>query len=206
MTLAQTDILKKASKLFNNYGTRSVTMSDIANELGISKKTLYQYITDKEALIDMVLESEYSHMEEALQVTKQISHPIKQFIEIQNAIISNLLNQSGVIGFGLKKYYPDKYKYYFDKYVSLVKKIIDQNLSKGIESGIYRENLNTKLILNTHVMSFLHGDENSLFSIQDYLTDTYFTESLRYHLRAIVSKKHLDTIDKYLATIKPVLS
>ena len=126
MTLAQTDILKKASKLFNNYGTRSVTMSDIANELGISKKTLYQYITDKEALIDMVLESEYSHMEEALQVTKQISHPIKQFIEIQNAIISNLLNQSGVIGFGLKKYYPDKYKYYFDKYVSLVKEIIDQ--------------------------------------------------------------------------------
>lgn len=206
MTLAQTDILKKASKLFNNYGIRSVTMSDIANELGISKKTLYQYITDKEALIDMVLQFEYSHMEEALRATKQISQPIKQFIEIQNAIINNLLNQSGVIGFRLKKYYPDKYKYYFDKYVSLVKESIDQNLSKGIESGIYRENLEANLILNTHIIPFLFVEENSRFKIQDYLTETHFTESLRYHLRAIVNKKNLDTIDKYLATIKPVLS
>ena len=88
MTLARTDILQKASKLYKRYGIRTATMSDIAGELGISKKTLYQYISDKEALIDMVLEADYSQMKEGLEkVIHQTRQPIEQFIKIQNIIL-----------------------------------------------------------------------------------------------------------------------
>ncbi|MBD0287695.1 MAG: helix-turn-helix transcriptional regulator, partial [Flavisolibacter sp.] len=50
-------ILNKAHELFNRYSIRSVSMDDIAAQAGMSKKTVYQYYTDKEELVDAVLQS-----------------------------------------------------------------------------------------------------------------------------------------------------
>ena len=55
--MAKERITEKAHELFMRYGVRSVSMDDIAAQLGMSKKTLYQYYTDKEELVDAVLSS-----------------------------------------------------------------------------------------------------------------------------------------------------
>ncbi len=207
MTLAKTDILEKASKLYKKYGIRNATMSDIATELGISKKTLYQYIRDKEALIDMVLDADYYQMSEELEeIINQTSQPIEQFIKIQNNIHNKLLNQSGTISYELKKYYPDKYHQFLNKYMSLFITILDQNFSNGIESGIFRKNLDAALIVKTHIATVLSVNDSDLISLKDYLSKEHTVESLRYNLRAIVTKKHIDSIDNYLKSIKPVIS
>ena len=44
------EIIKKASDLFLNLGFKSVTMDDLANEMGISKKTIYFHFPNKEKL------------------------------------------------------------------------------------------------------------------------------------------------------------
>ena len=44
-------IQQKAGELFRRYGIRSVTMDEIATQLGISKKTIYQFYSDKDALV-----------------------------------------------------------------------------------------------------------------------------------------------------------
>ena len=49
-------ILEKVSVLYRKYGIKSVTMDDVAHELGISKKTLYQYVNDKTELVEKVVE------------------------------------------------------------------------------------------------------------------------------------------------------
>ncbi|MFZ1857244.1 MAG: TetR/AcrR family transcriptional regulator, partial [Chitinophagaceae bacterium] len=49
-------ILLKAEELFMQYGIRSVSMDDIANNLGMSKKTLYQYFADKDELVEAVVD------------------------------------------------------------------------------------------------------------------------------------------------------
>ena len=40
-------LLTRVFKLYNKFGIKSVTMDDVSRELGISKKTLYQYVKDK---------------------------------------------------------------------------------------------------------------------------------------------------------------
>jgi len=50
----QERIRQKADELFRRYGIRSVTMDEIATQLGMSKKTIYQYYTDKDQLVDAV--------------------------------------------------------------------------------------------------------------------------------------------------------
>ena len=55
-------IRDKAKELFLRYGIRSVSMDDIANQLGMSKKTIYQYFTDKNELVDAVIEDELQNL------------------------------------------------------------------------------------------------------------------------------------------------
>jgi len=44
-------ILSKSHEMFRMYGIKSVSMDDIAHQLSISKKTLYQHFSSKEELL-----------------------------------------------------------------------------------------------------------------------------------------------------------
>ena len=57
-------ILEKATDLFMRYGIRSITMDEIAAQLGISKKTIYQFFTDKDAMVEAVVNEETKRNEE----------------------------------------------------------------------------------------------------------------------------------------------
>ena len=54
----QTKILFKARDLMLQFGLRQVTMDDLAHQLGISKKTIYQYYKDKDDLVKAVVNLE----------------------------------------------------------------------------------------------------------------------------------------------------
>ena len=54
----QERIVNKAHELFLRYGIRSVSMDEIANHLGMSKKTIYQFYADKDALVEDVIDIE----------------------------------------------------------------------------------------------------------------------------------------------------
>jgi len=56
-------ILLKAEELFMQFGIRSVSMDDIANNLGMSKKTLYQYFADKDELVEGVVDGHINEVE-----------------------------------------------------------------------------------------------------------------------------------------------
>ena len=48
-------IKQKADELYRRYGVKSVTMDEIASQLGVSKKTIYQCFSDKNDLVDEVI-------------------------------------------------------------------------------------------------------------------------------------------------------
>ena len=60
----------QATDLFMRYGIRSVSMDDIANNLGMSKKTIYQFYADKDELVDAVIEHEINHNEACCELDK----------------------------------------------------------------------------------------------------------------------------------------
>lgn len=49
-------ILDKVYEMYNRYGIKSVTMDDVASALGMSKKTLYQHVKDKNDLVNKVVD------------------------------------------------------------------------------------------------------------------------------------------------------
>ena len=50
-------IISGSSKMFIKFGIRSITMDMIAEQLGISKRTIYENFTDKNELLKYSLEA-----------------------------------------------------------------------------------------------------------------------------------------------------
>src|SRR5438045_9595234 len=64
-------IVAAARGHFFNHGFRSVTMDDLAEELGVSKKTLYAYFPAKTALLEAVLADKFADVEAKLEEIKR---------------------------------------------------------------------------------------------------------------------------------------
>lgn len=134
-------IIEKAEQLFFRFGVRGVSMDDIAHELGVSKKTIYQYYPDKNTLIDMLitgmLNNHTRYLNENLGSAK---NAIEEVLIEMNATYQILTRINQVFFFELQKYFPliwEKIEHY--KCVNSKKRITD-NLERGIQEGLYRAN------------------------------------------------------------------
>ncbi|MBP8959734.1 MAG: TetR/AcrR family transcriptional regulator [Bacteroidales bacterium] len=70
-------IIEGSAELFRKYGIKSVTMDIIATNLGISKRTIYEYFSDKDELLIGVFEYMSKKQKE---VVTQIMHESENII------------------------------------------------------------------------------------------------------------------------------
>src|SRR5690242_4155146 len=99
-------IREKAKELFLRYGIRSVSMDDIANQLGMSKKTIYQYFTDKNELVDAVVEGEVSEMQvDCLKCSENARDPIEEIFLTVDQIVEQLGNMNPMVLYDLEKFH-----------------------------------------------------------------------------------------------------
>jgi len=140
-------IQQKARELFMRYGFRSVTMDEIAGQTGISKKTLYQFFEDKDALVEAVMRSELDYMQ--TQCTKQMK-------EAENAIEEIFLDMDAMevvmdamnpqIVFDLEKFYPKTFEKFKKHKNNFLLDIIKKNLERGIDEEVYRNDFDIEII------------------------------------------------------------
>ena len=105
----QERIMLKADELFRRYGIRSVTMDEIANQLGMSKKTIYQYYTDKDQLVDAVAEKEISFSQEScLKDMAASSNAIDEIFRVMAFVEVMFRNMNPAMLYDLEKYHPDR--------------------------------------------------------------------------------------------------
>src|SRR6188508_1253828 len=83
--------LDQALKLFMRHGIKSMTMDDVANHLHISKKTLYQFVTDKNDLVEQVVERIRAHNNACIEaICKQGHNAIDEQFEIASYLAAYL--------------------------------------------------------------------------------------------------------------------
>src|SRR6188472_4635859 len=104
-------IREKAHGLFMQFGLRSVSMDDIANSLGMSKKTIYQYYADKDELIVAVIEVEIKRTQTICETDRDCSlnaiHEV--FLAMQMVVeIFGTMNPS--LLYDMQKYHPKAYQ------------------------------------------------------------------------------------------------
>lgn len=136
----QEKILKTSLALFFKYGIKHVTMDDIAKELGMSKKTIYQFYKEKDELVNQLCEIEMLEKESEFDsFSKDAKDPIHEIILISEHMRKMMQNINPTFFMDLQKFYPTAFKrFQFFKENCAYQNVLS-NIIKGIELGIYRD-------------------------------------------------------------------
>lgn len=191
-------IVEDATRIFWSKGIKSVTMDDIARELGISKKTIYLYVKDKNDLVTKVLLHTSNRFHTHISgIQQQGLNAIEEMYAIAQYISVEVTKFHPSLQYDLAKYYPEACRIMDQgKQVEVVKQVAD-NMEKGIREGLYREDLNVPLLSKLYVVRFdqAMGEEQARLSERYSMADINW-ELFRYHIRGIASKKGMDYLEK----------
>jgi len=192
-------IIQKATEQFLNLGFKSVTMDDIASELGISKKTIYTHFNNKTALVKAVTMEVFDTISCSIDEIRKDDHdPIEELYEVKNFVMKRLKDEKTSPQYQLQKYYPEIYKTLTVKRFEKMHECTVQNLQKGKALGLYREHVDIDFISKIYFVGISGIKDETLFPIHEYPKTQLFEDYLEYHLRAIVTPAGLQTLNKFI--------
>ena len=189
------EIYISVASIFKKFGIKSQTMDDIARHLGISKKTLYKYFKDKNDLVVKTL----NHLNSAdCKVIEQIAQNSENAIEESFAISKHVLDQFKDIHpnvwYDLERYHPKAMGFMDDHMKNVIYQWVCDNLKKGIEEGLYREDLKIPIIAGIYVSRIKDFFNPMIFKVDRYSFATIYVEAFRYHIRGIASEKGFEVL------------
>lgn len=199
--LMKDKIIIKAADLFLNLGFKSVTMDDIAQEMGISKKTIYTHFENKTELVREVTFSLFETISEGIDCIRVMEmDPIEELYEIKKYMMLKLKNEKSSPQYQLQKYYPDIHSTLKGKHFDKMSDCMRCNLERGIDLGLYRENLDIEFVTRIYFNGVNGIKDFALFPPQVFPTTSLFEAFLEYHLRGIVTKAGLKVLNKFIQT------
>ncbi|MBE7171410.1 MAG: TetR/AcrR family transcriptional regulator [Williamsia sp.] len=190
-------ILQKATDLFMHYGIRSVTMDEIAVQLGVSKKTIYQFYADKDELVDAVLMNILDdNQETCCQYQVAAGNAIEEVVFATEMVKDMFENMNPSLLYDLEKHHAESYKKFNQFKYKFLREIIVDNLKRGIQEGLYRPDIDIDIItllrLETMMLPFSYSIAKSGFSfiqVHQQLTEMF--------LFGIASPKGYKLIEQY---------
>lgn len=204
MTLhsAKDRILTAAHGLFMSYGIRSVSMDDIAEHLGMSKKTIYQYFLDKDNLVvqvvQMVLKGNQQICKGDAEVAENAIHELLLSMGRMEEMFGSM---NPAVLFDLKKYHPKGYQQFFNFKNEFLLEMVRNNIVRGVEEGLYRPALNPDITARFRVESMLLVFEPDFSLGARFNLVEMKKEILSLYLYGLVTIKGHKLLNKYLEKI-----
>jgi len=191
-------IQQKAAELFRRYGIRSVTMDEIAGQLGISKKTIYQFYADKEALVKDIFKDITDQNKTKCTYFKDIAENAihEQYLSSDSAqeIFSNM-NTS--VLFDLNRFHPNVFAEFEKFKKQFLFNSIKENIIRGIKEGLFRKDINVDIItwLRLEMISGVFHNEEVITGKTK--PNQFENEMKDFFLHGICTEKGLSFISKY---------
>lgn len=195
---AKERIQLKAHELFHRYGIRSVSMDDIAAQLGMSKKTLYQYYADKDELVNAVFDIELNeNKSRCLEYAKQGENAVHE-IFISFDIMQELLStMNPAVLFDMQKYHPSAYGKFMEFRNNFLYRIIKNNLERGIKEELYRPEIDTEIIARFRLHNVLLSLNSEVFPLTRPDLIHIEQQLIEHFMYGVVTAKGEKLIQKY---------
>lgn len=183
-------LIQRATSVFMRLGVRTVNMADVSSELGISKKTLYKYVSNKRDLILQCMAWHCSQMEHVIEEAKSTSeNTIEAELKLIRFIHQITSDMHPSVLFDLNKYHPKAFRMVNERSDEILRGTMEENIRRGQAEGLYREDVNPEVAsrflisLSREVRALAEDTSISIPLSQLYL------ESALYHIRAIATAK-----------------
>lgn len=191
-------ITEEAAHLFMKYGIRAVTMDSIAQHLGMSKRTIYENFSDKDALLYHVIETMAAKQKDVFsRIMATSGNVIEALFNMLTTASAHIKNQNPTYMIDLKRYHYGVYQRICKKGDIRNYEMSVAMLKRGVEEGIFREDINIDIVnIGIHAVIDITRDNEEL-SIENFTSFQILDNLLFNYLIGISTPRGQNLINKY---------
>ena len=192
-------IKEKSKRLFFSCGIRSISMDDVARECGISKKSIYQYFDDKNALLCAIVDEVVQSHKQLLKTCRLTSKDaIDEVIKQSGEPFEIWANIRPVFFYELEKSFPKAW-HALNLYRSNMRDGIIRNLEWGKQEALYRADVNSTFTAEVWLHQVINFLQRRFVTTQKWCVHQSVTEFTKLHLHSITSEKGKQKIQTYFS-------
>ena len=174
-------------------------MDDIAKELGISKKTIYQQFSDKDAIVKEVVERELDcEQTDMNRLEAEASNPIEEVMRTSDYIRASFATMNPVLLNDLKKYHPKAWSLFQKHKHEHIIQSISGNLQRGMIAGLYRSDINVDVLARMRVEQIEMAFDPAIFPPQKFAIIEVHIQLIHHFLRGILTEKGFEVYNNYV--------
>jgi TetR/AcrR family transcriptional regulator, cholesterol catabolism regulator len=196
-------ILNKATEMCFKYGIRSVTMDDIAKELGISKKTIYQNFEDKDEIIFQIMQTEMEKDKcEWADLGKISKNLLDKMTNALKLMRKTMVGMNSAIIFDIKRYHPRAWALFQNHKNHIIKDNVTRDLNEGIKEGMFRDDINVEFMATYRIQQVEMGFNPEIFPTNKFDLVEIQTTLMDHFIRGILTEKGLKQYNSYQKSLQ----
>jgi len=191
-------ILTGSLELFYRAGIKSVTMDDIAKHLAVSKKTIYQFFSDKNELVMGLVQRKMQEDEEQMTgIMAKAANVIEQLMEMMKCSEEILSRANPILMYDMQKYHPGAWELFQQFKNGVVIRTLEQLLREGKEQGYIRPDIDVKVIARMRVNQVEMGFNTTIFPLAEFSPWTVQQQFLEHFNYGICTLEGYKLLEKY---------
>lgn len=196
-TAKKEKLLKDVTGIFMTYGIKSMTMDDIARQLRVSKKTLYQHFSDKSDLVLQCMHFECGFEELAIkEIIERGLNAIDENIEISRFVLAQIQQVHPSIFYDLEKYHPEAFAMMQDSRQGFTGEVIHNNIVKGIAEGYFRDDIHIEIATHLWISRINAIFNPAFFPLSEFDLGEVYQQMFTQQIRGLASEKGLRYLEE----------
>lgn len=193
------NILEGAKNLFMQFGLKSITMDDIARKVGVSKKTIYQFFSDKNSIVFKSVHEYFSeHRMEIENVLDNSKDAIESIYRISKCMKVQVEAINPTVLYDLQRYFPKAHKRFLEFKNTFIKDRMVKILEDGIESGYFRKEINPEILIIQRIEQVQLAFNNDIFPRDKFDFKEIHEQLFDHFLHGILTVKGKQKYNQYL--------
>lgn len=191
-------IIEEASLMFRTYGIRSVTMDMLANQMGISKRTIYEVFRDKDELLQGVLNWMTQKQGEVMKtILSESENVIEAIYKMLDLMSIHFQSMSPAFHMDMRRHHQEILNKVGDFHELPYYKSNAEILKRGIKEGVFRPDIDIEITNKCMSEVARMSNDKNVFPPDDFINKDVIKNFYINYLRGISTKKGLDLINFY---------
>tara|TARA_R110002012_G_scaffold99980_2_gene238408 strand:+ start:91486 stop:92100 length:615 start_codon:yes stop_codon:yes gene_type:complete len=193
------NILEGAKSLFMQFGLKSITMDDIARKVGVSKKTIYQFFSDKNSIVFKSVHEHFSdHRQEIENVLDNSKNSIEAMYRISKCMKGQVEAINPTVLYDLQRYFPRAHKRFLEFKNTFIKERMIGILEDGVKSGYFRKEINPEILIIQRIEQVQLAFNNDIYPRDKFDFKEIHEQLFDHFLHGILTEKGKEKYNQYL--------
>ena len=197
-------VIRRAAEMIAELGVKSLRVDDVAHDLAISKRTLYEMFGDKEELLYHSIK--YMFQAEAVEIQNGVLKSqtgIPALFEIFDAMMARGAVRKRVME-NLAKFYPELYERVMTENRDYGLAVLREKLTRLVEEGLISEivNIDLSITMFYYISMGLMRRHGRLVLPNGVTEQDAFRYTIVNFFRGIATLKGVEQIDEYITRHK----